>query len=569
MGAAAKSALVVVAAAALGGGCLPERGEYFGTTELRHPADELWTNNGGEPEYIDPGLCADGVGGSIVGNLFEGLTRPDPVTMEPLPGVAERWEKLAGGRRWVFHLRADARWSDGRPVTAHDFEWSWKRVLDPRTAARYASQLYVLAGGQARHEGRGSADAIGVRATDDRTLVVDLQDPIPYFLPLVTTLYTFRPVPRWAVEEAQRDGVPEQWTQPGRIVSNGPFRLVEWSFRRRMVFERNPRYWDVRSVKLRRVIALAVESYTTTLNLYRAGELDFIGENTNLPAETMDLLSTVPDFERKPEMTIYYYWVNTRRPPLDDVRVRRALHHAIDRERITRFVTRAGQIPATTLVPPGIAGYQPPPAPGFDPARARALLAEAGYPGGRGFAGFTLSYNTSEGHKQIAEAVQAMWKDVLGIEVRLESQEWQVFLKNLQQGDYDVARLGWAGDYPDPYTFLEVLAPTSANNHSGWRDAEYGRLLEQGNAQADPAERLRRFQEAERRLQAAQPILPVYLYSRVHLVKPYVRGLTLNIQKTHPWRDIWIDPRLSGVDARTGPWRNTERAPSGRRGARP
>jgi ABC-type oligopeptide transport system substrate-binding subunit len=174
---------------------------------------------------------------------------------------------------------------------------------------------------------------------------------------------------------------------------------------------------------------------------------------------------------------------------------------------------------------------------------ARRLLAEAGFPGGRGFPGFTLTYNTSEGHRQIAEAVQAMWKDVLGIDVRLESQEWQVFLKNLQQGDYDVARLGWAGDYPDPYTFLEVLAPASANNHSGWRDAEYGRLLEQGNAQNDPAERLRLFGLAERRVQEAQPILPVYLYSRAHLVKPYVRGLHLNPQKSHPWRDIWIDPR--------------------------
>lgn len=561
MGAGAKNAFAALAAAVLAASCLPERGEYFGTTELRHPADEFWTNNGGEPEYIDPGLCADAIGGSVIGNLFEGLTRPDPVTMEPLPGVAESWERLDGGRRWIFHLRANARWSDGHPVTAHDFEWSWKRVLDPRTASRYASQMFVLAGGQARHEGRGPAEAIGVRAEGDRTLVVDLVDPIPYFLPLVTTLYTFRPVPRWAVEKAERDGVPEQWTQPDRIVSNGPYRLVEWSFRRRMVFERNARYWDVRHVKLRRVVALSVESYTTTLNLYRAGELDFIGENTNLPAETMDLLSTVPDFEKKPEMTIYYYWVNTKRPPLDDVRVRRALHHAIDRERICRFVTRAGQIPATTLVPPGIAQYEPPAAPGFDPARARALLAEAGFPGGRGFPGFTLSYNTSEGHKQIAEAVQAMWKDVLGIDIRLESQEWQVFLKNLQQGDYDVARLGWAGDYPDPYTFLEVLAPTSANNHSGWRDPEYGRLLERANAQTDGAERLRVFQQAERLVQAAQPILPVYLYSRVHLVKPYVMGLTLNVQKTHPWRDIWIDPHLSGVDARTGPWRNAARAP--------
>ncbi len=519
-----------------------ERGSYFGTIKPHHEPSELWINNGGEPEWIDPGKCADAVGGEIIFNIFAGLTQPHPQTLQPMPDVAESWERSKDGLIYTFHLRRST-WSDGTPLTARDFVWSWKRVLNPATASKYASLLFVIKGAEAYNQGKGSADAVGLRAIDAQTLEVHLSEPVPYFLAL-THHYTLMPVPKHVISGLIEAGKsPDLWTRPQYIVSNGAYTLKEWHFRQMMLLEKNPRYWDATSVRLAHIRVSEVESNNTALNLYRTGELDSIGTNTALPSEFLGELKHFGDFHHSPYLTVYWYWLNTKRPPLDDVRVRRALSLAIDRRAITAYIKRGGETPMANLVPDGLAGYRAPEAPLFAPGQARQLLAAAGYPQGRSFPTLALSYNTAEGHKQIAEAIQQMWKENLGINVRLENQEWKVFLSNVENDNFDIARLGWTGDFADPYTFLEVLSGTSGNNHSGWSDPEYDKLLAAANAEANPAMRLALLRQAEELLLAAQPLLPIYLYTRSYMLKPYVMGVWKNFLDRHPFKWMWIDKR--------------------------
>jgi oligopeptide transport system substrate-binding protein len=320
-----------------------------------------------------------------------------------------------------------------------------------------------------------------------------------------------------------------------------------------MVCERNPRYWDAANVRLDRVRVAMVESYTTALNMYAVGEFDWPGSNTSLPAEFMDHLAGYRDFRRHPYLASYYYWINTKAPPLDNPLLRRALALAIDREALVRHVTRGGQIPAADLVPDGVAGYQALGRPLFDPEAARRLLAEAGYTSGADVPEITLTYNTSEGHKQVAEAVQQMWKDVLGIRVELENQEWKVFLSTAEMNNFQLCRMGWTADYADPFTFLELLTSACGNNHSNWSDPAYDRLLKEANREPDPAVRLAKFREAEALALEQQPLIPLYTYTRTQLVKPYVRGIWGNHQDRHPWKYIWIDEAAPAAPAADPP----------------
>jgi oligopeptide transport system substrate-binding protein len=514
--------------------------KYFGSTSPKHGPDEVWTNLGAEPEYIDPGKCSDASGGFVIFNAFAGLVQPDPATLEARPDIAERWEVSPDGRTYTFHLRPTT-WSDGKPLTAHDFVYAWRRVLDPKTESKYASFLFPLRNAEAFNKGTVTdAAQVGVRAAGELTLVAELENPLPYFLDLVK-FYTAMPVPRHVIERLAREGKnSEQWTRPEHIVSNGPYRLTEWKFRQRMLLEKNPRYWDAANVKLQRVRLSMVESANTTLNLYEAGELDSIG-NASLPSEFMDHLARYADFRRAPYLGTYFLWVNTKRPPLDDVRVRKALTLAIDRKAIVDHIARGGQLPFADLVPAGLAGYQGPGNPIHDPQQARALLRSAGYGAERPLPKIVFTYNTSEGHKQIAEALQQMWKRTLGIEVELRNQEWKVYLKTLDSGDFQIARMGWIGDYPDPYTFLELLSSSNGNNRSGFNDARYDELLRRANATQDKRGRFRLLREAETLAMEHAPVLPIYVYTRSELLKPYVKGHTLNYENRFLFKHWWID----------------------------
>lgn len=575
------------------------KSDWYGTTTLRHPADELVANNLTEPESIDPGTCSDAVGATVITNAFEGLTQPDPKTMEPLPGAAESWEVSADKRTWIFHLRAGAVWTDGTPVTAEDFRWSWARALDPATASKYADQLYVIENGDAVNqkairlaaspdeakkllgaigkvdEVRAIADDLGggalafvsddalrekmlasvpgakiagpeslaLWAKDPRTFVVRLQQPVSYFLAKITTLYTFFPVPRQAIEKLTAAGLAaDLWTRPEHIVSNGPYRLVDWKFRQSMTFERNDRYWDAAHVPIRKVTLLEIESTTTALQMYKAGETDWSGENASLPNEYASLLKTKRDYHLSPWLAVYYYWFNVKAPGVDDPRVRRALDMAIDKQAIVDHVTRQNQIPATSIIKDGLAGYRQIEGDPYDPEAARALLAEAGHPGGKGLPPISITFNTNEGHRAIAEAIQEMWKKELGIDARLSNEAWSVFLHDLETQNFQVSRLGWIGDYPDPYTFLSVFLSSSGNNHGNWKSDEYDRLVQASEGELDPAKRIAMMQDAERLLMREMPVLPLYWYTRGVLVKPYVKGFEINFLDRHPWKSLSIDP---------------------------
>jgi oligopeptide transport system substrate-binding protein len=587
---------------------------YFGTTEPKHGPDEVWTNLGVEPEYIDPGKASEIAGGTIIVNTFASLTQSHPVTLEPMPEIAQSWEISQDGTRYTFHLRP-SRWSDGTPLTAADFVYSWLRLLSPENGSKYANFMYpvryaemfsrravivrgVGALGEAELERRFSAIApidqlrmapeldaafaivggpdperpalrqrliqalvgqrwegsqlraalvdgalVGVRALDDLTLQVDLENALPYFLHIVK-FYVSMPVPRHVIERLAKAGQnPDLWTRPEHIVSNGPYVLEQAKFRQFMRLRKNPRYWDAEHVRIERVRLTLTESYNTTLNLYEAGELDSIGSTVSLPAEFIDTLKRQKDFRRAPYLAAYFYWVNTRVPPLDDPRVRDALRMAIDRSTIVEHVTRAGQLPNADLVPDGLAGYKGLRTPVFDPERARQLLREAGYGPDRPLPPITLTYNTAETHKQIAEAVQAMWREHLGVRIELENQEWTVFLKTMRSGQFQLARYGWIGDYPDPYTFLELLSPHSGNNNSGWSEPKYEELLQRANRTRDPLARLDVLRQAEQLAMRAVPMIPIYTYTRSEMVKPYLMGHALNYENRHLFKYWWIDER--------------------------
>jgi ABC-type oligopeptide transport system substrate-binding subunit len=507
---------------------------YFGS--LQPPRDDvLRFTLGAEPETIDPGLAVGQPDGRVARILFEGLTRDDPRTLAPLPGQAYRWDVSADRRTYVFHLRPGITWSDGRPVVAGDFRWSWLRVLRPATAARYASMLYPIRNAEGFNQGAIAAeDSVGIAAPDDSTLVVRLVNPTPYFLYL-TQFYTYLPVPRRAIE---RFG--DRWTLPGHVVGNGAFTLASWRQNDRFVFRRNPRYWNASAVRLAGLTAYTVEDLNTCTNLYKAGVFDW-NPSGYVPSEFVPYLRGYADFRSGDYQGTYFYSMNVTRHPFDNVWVRRALNLAVDRDAIANDLLKRSRRPWGDFTPDGYPGYRHPLGIPFDPATAREDLARAGYPGGHGFPKITILFNTSEEHRRIAEALQAMWKRELGIQVELANMEWGSFLQATNRLDYDIARRSWIGDYLDPYSFLGLGRGGDGNNRTGWRDRRYDALLARATTEPDPTRRFAILAHAESLLLADGPFIPVYHYSTIELVKPWVHGLYTTALDVHPLTEVWID----------------------------
>ncbi|HVY28878.1 MAG TPA: peptide ABC transporter substrate-binding protein [Polyangiaceae bacterium] len=636
---------------------------------------DLRVMNGTEPQTLDPDLATGDPEHRILEDVFEGLARLDSASLEPVPGVAESWDISADGKTYVFHLRPTARWSDGRPVTAHDFTYAWRRLQDPTLGGEYAYIMHMVRWAEARNTYGAQAEALrgrvvkaldelvaqhpsvvpgaalrefakklnlqatlkgtpnpalrsfllrpdgdietdelrglrpellaeaarrqtahdaadehfgvdeGVFAKDDHTLVVELNAATPYFLEL-TAFYPFYPVPRWAVERASRN-----WFMPGNFVGNGAFTLESWRVGDRIVLERNPQYWGKNEVKLKRVDLLPIENMTTALNLYLTGDVDWIPHGY-YPRELGPDLKRRADFYGNPALIAYYYRINTTRKPFGDKRVRKALNLAIDREQITRDVLLMGEQPAYTVVPPGLRGYTSGKSEiSLNVAEARKLLAEAGFPEGRGFPKFGILYNTMEMHKKLAEVVADQLRRNLNIDAVAYNQEWQSYQQSTTNMDYDVSRYGWVGDYEDPNTFLDVWLTNGGNNRTGWGSLVYDRLIESANnvelfldspefllqhthepqklrelmqgvrAAREPAARLEAMSklrlallaEAETILVADDfPIIPLYFYVISGLVKPYVRGFHTeiigsdgskrpNLRDLHPLRDLSVE----------------------------
>lgn len=506
---------------------------WFGSLKL--PARNVLTwNNGAEPEVVDPGLSVGQPDGNVCRMLWEGLTVDHPKTLEPLPGMAARWETSPDGLTWTFHLRP-ARWSDGRPVTAGDFVWSWRRVLDPRTAARNAGLLYYLKNGEAFNRGAlPDPGQVGAAAPDDSTLVVTLENPTPYWIHLASHP-VYMPVPRWAVE---RFG--DRWSRPGNVVGNGPFLLTEWKPNSRFVFRKNPGYWDAANVRLDGAVMYSIDDLATSLNLYKAGVTDW-NPSGNLPAQFIPYVSDCADYRNAPFLGLYYYSVNVTDPVLGNRWLRKALAWSIDREAICRDLYKGARLPRGNFTALGFAGYEAPPPIGFDPEYARQCLARAGYPGGRGLKPIEILFNTSEDHRKIAEIVQAMWRRHLGIEVSLVNQEWGSYMKACQQLQYQVARRSWIGDYADPNTFLSTMLTGSGNNRTGWSNATYDSLLDRAARTADPAARMQVLAHAEALLLDECPLIPISNYTLTELIKPWVRGVHANQTDTHFMKFAWID----------------------------
>lgn len=506
------------------------------------PADDVfvWTAVGAET--LDPGKMTDSAGTDIAINLFEGLLSFAPDNGPSRPGVAERWESRDDARVWTFHLRPDATWSDGTPVTARDFDWSWRRVLDPATGSKAAQQLWFIKGAKELNTGLSRDPAsLGVRVVDDRTLEVELVGPTPFF-PSVVTYITWYPVPRQAVE-AHGD----QWTRPEHIVTNGAFHLAEDSPRERVVLRKSPTYWDAARVKLAGARILHTESEETTFQLYERGVVHWTPGT--VPADKIPLLQAEgrPDFHQDPYMCVYFYVFRTDRPPFDDVALRRAFDRATDKERIVKHITRGGQTPATHIVPPMFreaTGYESPQGAAFDPEEAARALVEAGYPGGKGMPPVEILFNTLEGNRLIAESIQRNLKDDLGVETTLANVEWKTLLQRLHAGEFQLARSSWCADYPDPSNFLDVFHSQGESNYAAYKNPAYDALLDRIRQTGDTARRNELIAEAEAMLVRDVPVLPIYFYTRSYLLKPWVRGLEPQYRDTHLLKYVWFERQV-------------------------
>ncbi|HWS52558.1 MAG TPA: peptide ABC transporter substrate-binding protein [Pyrinomonadaceae bacterium] len=635
---------LILTAALVAASCTTQasRGEFFG--KIEPPAGQVLRYiSGSEPESLDPQMSSGQPEARVHMALYEGLVEYHPQTMKEIPAVAERWVVDEDNMEFVFFLRRDARFSNGDPITAHDFAYTFRRGLKPELASRSAYMAYDIKYAQAFNEGGsfvrdpqtgrfvtaeeaapaggatvetaggaltpardpealhreelsrkgedaapdtefhkfihaparlvvpGDAEAreqaaksnprlrpllagkefvpvraedIGVEAVDDYTVRITLAQPAPFFVGMLAHQF-FRVVPRRAIE---RHGV--HWTRPENIVCSGPFKLVAHRPYNEVVVERNPMYWDVKTVKLDRIVFYPLEEQTTMLNLYKAGDVDATYNHTVPAGWLKSGVRRVKDYMDAPECAIDYYMLNVTKPPMDDVRVRKALSYAIDREALADY--RVVVKPLYGFTPEGIfPGYPRPAGTEFNVERARQLLAEAGFRGADGrydpskfpVRDVEITYNTTESNRQVAEFIQAQWKQNLGITVPLNNMEWKTFLKARSNLEYKgAARAGWIGDYMDPYTFLSLfLTKEGGDNGTGWYDTKYVKMIKDANREPDPARRFELLAKAEAYLLDAAPVIPLVTNATNWMKKPYVKGMYPNPGTMHAWKFVYIE----------------------------
>ncbi|MCX4027191.1 oligopeptide ABC transporter substrate-binding protein OppA [Endozoicomonas sp. SM1973] len=480
----------------------------------------LYRGNGSEPTSLDPHHVQSNVGGSITGDLFEGLVSQNEHG-DIIPAVATRWNIADSNKTFTFHLRKNAKWSNGDSVTAHDFVYSLKRAVNPVTASEYAWYLEMADIINAKEilAGRKKPYTLAVTALDDYTLQIKLANPKPYFIKMLSH-YTMFPVHQKTVEKFQ-----DKWTQPGNMVSNGAYQLTKWVVNERVEAVRNPYYWDNQSTVINKVVFLPIESNNAELNRYKAGELDL---TSTIPPDFFQRLKkdSPNELKVKPHLATYYYVFNTKRKPFNDVKIRKALSMAIDRNIIVNKVLGEGQQVAFGFTPPTINGFIKPDNPYEKLSQqerlkiAKKLYQEAGFSKDKPLS-FELIYNTSEGHKKIALAIASMWKKHLGVKVRINNQEWKSFLSTTRQGNFDVARAAWIADYNEASSMLDVMISNHGNNDGKYNNPEYDELMLNAKKAKDPSPF---YQQAEAILAKDMPIAPIYHYVRVRLVKPHVGG---------------------------------------------
>ena len=498
---------------------------------------------GSEPQYLDPHLANSVSAHNVIIALIEGLVSEDPKTLKPVPGVAEKWDISEDGLIYTFHLRKNAKWSNGDSVTAHDFVYSYKRILNPELASQYASMLHGLKNAREYHEEGLSWDEakVGATAIDDYTLQLTLENPTPYFLELLNH-YSWFPAHPPTIEKFGAFGKQgTAWTRPGNYVGNGPFTLSDHKVNSVIEVKKNPLYWDAQTVSLEGIRFYPIESADTEERAFHSG---FLHLTQTVSPDRIDFLkenhSDLIHFESY--LGTYFYRFNVEEPPFDDVRVRLAFNLATDRQAIVEKVTKGGQLPARCFTPPGTGGFSPESRFRFDPQKAKSLIQEyLTEKGLKSLPKIELKYNTSEGHKKVAEALQGMWKNHLGAEIQLLNMEWKVFLSTIAKRDFSLARAGWIGDYVDANTFLHMWRTGDGHNNTGWSSTRYDELLELAAQESDTQKRFSYFEECEKLIAENAPILPIYFYVHVTLRSPTVKGWHPTLLDHHPYKYVRLE----------------------------
>ncbi|MGF7164824.1 oligopeptide transport system substrate-binding protein [Pantoea sp. AN62] len=493
-----------------------------------------------EPASLDP-LKAVGLPEiQVIRDLFEGLTNQD-AHGKIVPGVAQSWSS-SDNKTWIFTLRNNARWSNGEPVTAQDFVYSWQRLVDPKNSSAFAwfAGLSGIENAAAITKGEMTPDKLGVVAQDNNRLKVTLDRPVPWFPALVANVALF-PVPQQVIA---RQG--DSWTAPGKLVGNGAYQLSERVVNEKIVLTRNPHYWDDAHSVLTKVTFVPINEESSATKRYRSDDIDI---TESFPKNMYALLKkTLPGQVYTPDqLGTYYYAFNTQKGPTADVRVRKALSWSIDRQVIADKVLGTGEKPAWHFTPDVTAGFKP--LPSFQQqhdqnslnAQAKALLASAGYGPDKPLR-LKLLYNTSESHQKIAIAVASMWKKNLGVDVTLENQEWKTYIDSRNSGNFDVIRASWVGDYNEPSTFLNLLTSGNSSNIARFSNAEYDAVLARASKETSDQARNSDYNRAEQILAAQAPIAPIYQYTNGRLIKPWVKGYPItNPEDVAYSRELWIE----------------------------
>ena len=493
-----------------------------------------------EPQSIDPALNTTMDGSIMCQHMFEGLVKwadDGEGNATTVPGQAESWDKETnddGTVTYTFHLRDDIKWSDGQAVTAQDFEYSWKRLANPETAADYTYMIDMVKGYSEVADGSAEVDTLGVKAVDDTTLQIDLSYDCPYFEEIMAFPATY-PVRKDIVEGS------DNWTfDPATYVTNGAYKLKEWSHNAYILMEKNENYYDYENLGPNTIKFALLDDSNAILKGYNNGELDFIN---NFPVDEVAGLLASGEIELGDYIGTYYACFNTEDETFSDPKVRKAFSLAIDRNYIVESVTQTGETPATGYVPNGVYDAEGPSGDDFRTVggeyysvseddyeknceEARQLLADAGYPNGEGFPTVEYLYNTDDKHKKIAEALQNMWQEQLGVTVNLDNQDWNVFLQNRKDGNFQIARNGWIADYNDPCSFLDMWYTDGGNNDAQYSNPDYDAAIDAAKATSDPAERMKAFHEAEDLLIGQDSVLaPIYFYTQPYMLNPDIDGM--------------------------------------------
>lgn len=490
-----------------------------------------------EPPSLDPALATDNKSGWILDHLFEGLYMRDK-DGQPVLGVAESVDISDDRTMYTFTLRDDAKWSDGSALTAGDFEYAWKRVLNPDTGSKMAFYLYYIKNAKAYNNGEIAADDVGVKATDEKTLVVELESPVGYFEEMLT-FWSYYPVKQETVEN------DKNWSaEADTYISNGPFSLTNWKHDDSVLVKKNEAYFESDKVTLQEIEFAMVDDANTYQQMFNTGELDMIME---IPSSMIDSLENDERFKKEPFFGTYMYMFNVEQEPFTNEKIRQAFAASLNREELTKYITKAGEEPAFAMVPPGVetasGDFRDNAEPSFeeDADKAKQLLAEGMEEEGWDvLPTVELIYNTDENHKNVAEAVQEMIRKNLDVEVKLVNQEWKTFLDTTAQGNYQMARLGWTGIVLDPVVMLDAYLGDSPDNESNWMNEEFDRLIEDAKVESDLDKRMAMLHEAEAILMEEMPFIPVYYYSRTYLTHESLEDVAYyrNIYPNLKWAKV-------------------------------